>query len=236
MFLVGGFVGAAFFLAISGVRVVNPTQINWVMQLDWRIHFLGWHFFRREPWMWPPGRMSGYFHAPDGTAIGFTDSIPLAAFSLKPFASLLPDPFQYLGLWLLLCFVLQGGFGVLLARVWTTSRVLQLLAAFLFVLMPTLLIRVGHPSLCAHWLLLWALWLYLRSEPRRVQPIAQYAAVGLVAGLVHPYLAVMVLAILLALAVKERTVNGLLVAATAVALGWWASGLFTVPGGNLSSE
>ena len=39
------------------------------------------------------------------------------------------------------------GRGVLIARIWTSRPVLQLLSAAMFVLMPTLLIRVGHPSL-----------------------------------------------------------------------------------------
>jgi hypothetical protein len=223
------------------------------MQLDWRIHFLGWHFFRNESWHWPPGRIEGYF-APAGTAVGFTDSIPLVAFLLKPLSPLLPGTLQYLGAWLLVCFILQGVFGVLIARLWTSSRVLQLLVAALFVLMPTLLIRVGHPSLCAHWLLLWALWLYLRGEPGSAQSAGTQAALGLLAGLMHPYLAVMVLAILAALAARDgfasrlgtparrhdgvrRALAGFASAVAAVIVGWWLAGLFTVTGAeNLASD
>lgn len=234
----GGLLGGLFFLWISGLRIISPTEYGWVMQSDWRIHFLGWHFFRREPWQWPPGRIDGYFHAPDGTTIGFTDSIPLVAFLLKPWSGVLPDVFQYQGLWLLTCFVLQGAFGVLIARIWTPRPALQLLAGGLFVLMPTLLIRVGHPSLCAHFLVLWALSLYWRTPPPESPRMpgttsrlaAAQAALGLVAGLVHPYLAVMVLALLVALAVRTRALGGLLAAVAAVVLGWWASGLFTAGG------
>lgn len=227
--VLGGLLGGLFFIWIAGLRVIAPGEYGWVMQLDWQVHFLGWHFFRDEPWHWPPGRIAGYFHAPDGTAIGFTDSIPLAAFLLKPFARWLPDPFQYLGPWLLVCYVLQGVFGVLIARVWTSRPALQLLAAMLFVLMPTLLVRVGHPSLCAHFLLLACLWLYFRSERPRPLTHAQ-GVLGLTAGLVHPYLAVMVLGLLTAVAVRARLVGGWLAALAGVVTGWWASGLFTASG------
>lgn len=118
------------------------------MKLDWRIHFLGWHLFRGEPWHWPPGYLERYYHAPDGTSIGYTDSIPIVAFALKPFEEWLPMPFQYLGIWLLACFALQGVFGVLLVRLWSASYLVQLLGAQLFVMMPTLLNRVlqcGEP-------------------------------------------------------------------------------------------
>ena len=101
MTLLGGAcLGGLFFFWIAGLRVLTPTEFGWVMQGDWRIHFLGWQFFRNEPWHWPPGRIEGYLHAPAGTAIGFTDSIPLVAFAPKPFSGLLPVTFQYLGIWL----------------------------------------------------------------------------------------------------------------------------------------
>ncbi|MGE3277464.1 MAG: DUF6311 domain-containing protein [Vicinamibacterales bacterium] len=245
----GAAIGAAFFAWIAGARVLAPGEIGWTMKLDWRIHFLGWHFFRSEPWHWPPGLIEGYYHAPDGTAIGFTDSIPLAAFVLKPFARWLPMPFQYLGAWMLFCFALQGAFGVLIARVWTARWPLHLLSAALFVLMPTLLMRVGHPALCAHWLLLWAIWRYVRKPPPRSWNLIEQASLGLLAGLVHPYLAVMVLAVLTALAVRDwrderagarpplQAVAGLSTAVGAVLVGWWASGLFSgAPGGSLATE
>lgn len=239
--LAGAALGAAFFFWIAGTRVINPTEVAWAMQLDWHWHFLGWHFFRHEPWHLPPGRIDGYL-APIGTAVGFTDSIPLAALLLKPFVGWLPPAFQYLGLWMLACFTLQGAFGVLLLRLWTSSVVQQLLGAACFVLVPTLLTRVGHPALCSHWLLLWALWLYFRAADEPRAPIAQSAALGLVVGLVHPYLAAMVLAIVGAMGVRLLMARQLAAVAVGIAAlggtvtGWWLSGLFGITGAeNLAS-
>ncbi len=59
------------------------------MKGDWVPHYFGWHFFRVEPWHWPPGVVAGYY-APLGTSIGLTDSIPLAAYLLKPLGPWLP--------------------------------------------------------------------------------------------------------------------------------------------------
>lgn len=153
--LVGGLMGASFFLWIGGWRLAAPLEYEWAMKSDWRIHFLGWHVFRDEPWGWPPGIVSGYYHAPDGTSIGCTDSLPLVAFMLKPFSSVLPKPLQYLGLWLTFCFSAQGWWGVRLAALSTHSVPAQLCAAALLILTPTLLNRAVHPALCAQWLLLW---------------------------------------------------------------------------------
>lgn len=241
-FVAGAAVGAVFFVWVAGVRVIAPTEALWTLRLDWQWHFFGWHFFRHEPWHWPPGRIDGYF-VPLGTTIGFTDAIPLAAFLLKPFASILPMPFQYLGVWLLFCFVLQGYFGVLVARLWSANVLVQVLSAACFVLVPTFLGRVGHAALCTHWLLLWTIWLYVRTDRDPARPLWRHAtAIGVLVGLVHPYLAVMVLPLLGAIAVRlllaSRTLGisralrtAVLTGAWPVCLvvaGWWASGLFTL--------
>jgi hypothetical protein len=236
-----GLASLTFASWIGGRRLIDPREIDWVMKYDWQYHFLGWHFFRNEPWHWPPGLITNYY-APVGTAIGFTDSIPLVAFALKPFSSWLPMPMQYFGIWLVICFVLQGLFGVLLTALWTRDRWIQAAGGVLFVLVPTLLGRVGHPALASHWLLLWALWMYLR-ESIRPATWRMHVAIGVLVGLVHPYLAVMVLLIVGALAGRRmlerssppgrRVVEAIgptLAAVVAVAIGWWCAGMFSVSG------
>ncbi len=230
----GALIGASFFLWIAGTRALDPGEIGWLMRYDWPIHFFGWHFFRREPWHFPPGLLDTYY-APIGTAIGFTDSIPLVAFALKPFSAWLPATFQYIGPWLCLCFTLQGAFGAWLMSHWTPRAWVQATGAAFFVLVPALLIRIGHPSLCAHWLLLWALVIAARERRLPARPI-EWAALGAVAGLVHPYLAVMVLALLAAVVVRPsattvpRKAVSLAAAVAATLAGWWAAGLFSVSG------
>ena len=241
--VLAGAIGGAFFAWIAGWRVVSPRSIDWVMKLDWQHHFLGWHFFRDEPWHLPPGLITTYY-APIGTAIGFTDSVPLAALALKPFSSLLPHPFQFLGVWLLLCFALQGVLGAVITRLWTKHAALQVIGGVLFVLVPTLLARVGHTALSSHFVLLWALWLYFRDVTRPL-PAAAFAALGLVSGLIHPYLSVMALAIVAAISVrrlagsvasaaaKARMVAAPVVSfAAALFAGWWMSGLFSFSGAS----
>src|SRR5262245_11539553 len=150
--------GAAILWWVAGSRLLDPREIGWVMHGDWQVHFLGWHFFRHEPWQWPPGVIRSMYE-PVGTAIGFTDSIPLLALALKPFSAWLPNPMQYIGIWFLICYTLQAFFGALVMSAWTSRAALQLAGALFVFFMPTLFNRVAHPALSAHWLLLWALWL-----------------------------------------------------------------------------
>ena len=233
--IAAGVVGAAFFAWIAGVRILDPASIDWLRKGDWVPHYFGWHYFRIEPWHWPPGAVHGYY-APLGTSIGLTDSIPLAAYLLKPFSAWLPAHAQYLGPWLLACFALQGALGARLVGRVVASAWMQLLGGVLFVLLPTLLIRVGHAALCAHWLILWALLLATRPVDRRFAWPA-WAVLGLVAGLVQPYLAAMVLGVLAGATVSgdggvpmARRVVALLTALGATLAGWWLSGLFLLTG------
>jgi hypothetical protein len=226
----GALFGGLFFLWIAGTRVIDPSQFEWLMKLDWRINFLGWHLFRNDPWHLPPGIIDGYL-AGEGTTIGLTDSVPLAAFLFKPLEAWLPTPFQYFGVWLLLCFVLQGAFGALLTRLWTRHPALQLGGAALFVLAPTLLIRVGHPALTAHFVLLWALCAYFWPAASPLGSMLSLSMLGFCAGLLHPYLAAMTLAILAALPLRERSVQALLSfsgATVATVLAWWLAGFIAV--------
>jgi hypothetical protein len=98
---------------------------------------------------------------PVGTSIAFTDSIPLAPLALEPWARALPDPFQYVGLWLCLYFASQGAAGAAPIGCWTRRLPLPIACAVLFVLSPVLIDRVGHMGLASHWLLT-AFWLYFR--------------------------------------------------------------------------
>lgn len=155
-------IGIVYFVLVLGTRIIDPTEIAWLMErIDWSQHFLGWYLFRSEPWQFPPGRLASVEH-PLGASLGYTDSIPLLAVLLKPFHGVLPEDFQYFGLWLALCFCLQGLFGALLIRTASENLGVQLLGAAFFVVSPILLARIGHPALCCHWLLLAALWLYVR--------------------------------------------------------------------------
>ena len=98
-------------------------------------------------------------------------------------------------------------------------------------MMPTLLIRIGHPALCAHWLLLWVLVIAVREGAPRVR-VSEWAVIGMLAGLVHPYLATMVLALLIAVALTPAQLP-LKTRATALAAAcaatWWRGGVGACP-------
>ena len=77
---------AIIFLISYSLTILIPTNDNWLMTVrdDWGTHYLGWFFYRNEPWTFPLGNVSRYYFTP-GTNVGFTDSIPLMAIFFKIF-------------------------------------------------------------------------------------------------------------------------------------------------------
>ncbi len=194
--LLAGLLGAGVFLLRIGPRILPTGSVTWLhANSDSAMCQLGWEFLRREPWRLPLGAITGYM-APQGTTVAMTDSLPLAAVLLKLFAPLLPADFQFFGLWLLLCYALQGAFAWLLAARLLPGRALRAAAAALIFLAPAFLNRDAHFTLTAHWQLLAALWLYLRAGDgaqgwrRRLGP---WLVLLPVACGTHFYLGVMVL-------------------------------------------
>lgn len=167
-FLIGATLGAVFFVAAFGVRLLDPTYIDWLMWGDPAANYFGWAFFRHDPWGFPLAQVQSYGEG-FASSIVFTDSIPWIAIVLKVFGGALSEPFQYFGAWLAVAFVMQGGIGFILARRLGADRIAACLIAGLLLLSPPMLNRlIGHYALTAHWVLLLALGLCLfgRSERR----------------------------------------------------------------------
>ena len=121
--LIPALLGTLAFLWISGGGILSPTHIGWLTGGDPAQHFIGWQFFREAPLLQSPLGANSDFGMEIGSSLIYTDSLPLLAFLFKPLRALLPQPFQYMGLWMLVCFILQAVFAwKLMEKCWITSR------------------------------------------------------------------------------------------------------------------
>ena len=157
-------------------------------------------YFIRDAWRWPP-LVAGNLNVPEGLHIAFADGIPLVALILKLLAPLLPPGFHGIGLWYGIAFALQPVAAVWALRGTGERRLLPAVAvALLAVAMPAWLARYGHAALTGHFMILIGLGFYLRlaGRPRDWRLWAAAVAAQVVTLLVHPYLAVMSLALLAA--------------------------------------
>ncbi len=179
-----------------GFASLQPTNISWLMTVrhDWGTHYLGWAFYKNEPWHFPLGKVTGYNY-PVGTNVGFTDSIPLLAIVFKLFAPLLSDDFQYFGIWLFLCHLLAGYYTVLMFRLFKVNWVITLAGVIFIVSNPVLVYRGMHPALCGQWMLIASIYFYFidtRTTHWKKILLYQFALLSF-SSLINPYLCWMVL-------------------------------------------
>lgn len=199
-------VSILLFAFVFGIKGLNPAEIAWLMEVhhDWGTHYLGWAFYRGDEWSFPLGTIHSYNY-PVGTNVGFTDSIPLLAIPFKLFASLLPEEFQYFGIWLFACFYLNGYFTIKILDNYKIDRKYSFFIAVLMICSPILIFRSLHPALCAHWLLLASIYYYVKkSTPSNVFQINRNQIIILVlSGFINPYLTAMVIGFNVILPLKQ---------------------------------
>jgi hypothetical protein len=235
----GALIGLGGFLLIANLHILMPTNIAWLQRGDPASHYLTWATFRHGPWTFPPGANPAYGLELAGSVL-FNDAIPLLALSFKPFSGLLSEPFQYFGLWIFACFLLQGFFAWKIGQLLGLKPIALVLFTCLLVLAPPFIGRIHwHLALGAHWLVLAALYLYLRPAPKSLA----YAWIALlvVAVLVQPYLFGMVGAIWVADIVKRgwlgETESRIVIGEAVVAIGLvtaalWMAGFFGIGSGR----
>ena len=191
-FLAGAMIGALCFVYFYGVKILDPTYDAWLLvnQGDLTQHYQGWQFFRNSQWQFPLG-MFNTLSYPIDISIVYMDSIPLAAVFFKLLSPILPQTFQYFGLWGMLCFVLQGGLSAKILEKYLENLVPVCLGVLFFTTAPILLFRMYmHTSLASHWLILLGI-LYLVyyeecfNELKRA--LIGWGILGFICGSIHPY-------------------------------------------------
>lgn len=229
------------FWLFTGGGILNPTHLDWLMAGDPAQHWIGWQFFRDTPLLqWPLGANRN-LGMELGSSIVFSDSIPLAAFFFKCLNPLLPEQFQYFGLWALLCFCLQAYFAWKLLHRFSPSHALTALGTLFFLIAPVFLYRFhAHIALSSHWTLLAGLYLYTSPDFRN----RPWAVLLAAASLIHAYLLAMLLALWVTDLVQRKVSKQMSLGRAAVifaanlvmlALVAWAAGYFMVGNGVAGS-
>ncbi len=185
-------VGISALLVFAGPNVLLVDNIAWLTPGDAPQHYLGWAYFRGSDWSFPIGLNPDY-GLELGSAIVYSDSIPLLAIFFKIFDPILPDTFQYFGVWLLICFTAQAVLSWKLIGLFSNDVMIRLLGVGFFVSSPPMINRmtqhisnVAHLTLVGHFLILAALYLFLRPKPAR--NAAPWLLLLAVAAMVHAYL------------------------------------------------
>jgi hypothetical protein len=151
----------------------------------------GFNAFFTAPWQWPLLAFNG-FNYPGGTLVTFVDAIPLYALLLKVVMPQNLAPFNPFGIWVALCFVLQG------LAAWCLTKQLKIKSwtflitlALLLLSFPALMARMGHISLMSHWIILFALALYIQGRRSQSVPVLAWTILLVSGFYVNIYLFVM---------------------------------------------
>lgn len=247
--LMGGLLGLIMFVSLFGFGTLNPFNDSWIFNSsgDLKQHYTGWQYYRDAPWH--PlnlGKIDGLAH-PFGISFVYLDVIPLFAIFFKIFNSILPETFQYLGLFTAMSFVLQGSIAALIFSRFTKNSTLVMLGSIFLLATPILFGRVfAHTALTAHWLILLSIYLLIRfaqQETRLRYQIASWTALLSAAVLVHPYF-IPIVGSIFALSIiqqhksfKQSAIRALLPVTVMliifVLIGGLASGLRSAGGGGL---
>jgi hypothetical protein len=179
-------IGTISFIFFIGLNPLNPSEISWLWSNDFLQSYLGWEFFRSSPWASPIGLNPRYGYDLSSSIV-YSDSIPLLAILFKVVASLLSNPFQYFGLWLLCCYVLQSLIAWKIIGIYTESNIYKALITIILLFAPAMLWRLNmtHFALAGHFIILAAIYLNLINKKNRY---FVWGAVLLGAALIHFYI------------------------------------------------
>ena len=233
-------IGWAVIAYAFGLHILPPWNTGWMLSgmigPDPVQYWLGWSFFRRAPWSWPPG-LNPLWGLEVSSSIYYADAIPLLAFFFKAISPVI-EVSQYWGLWIYGCAALQAFMAWRIIGLATDDPLARLAGAALFVLQPTMLARMGgHFALSAHFLLLMGLWLCL-TRGAKARWVA-WAALLVATALIHAYLLPMVAALWTADVLArwlDRAKRGglfaeIIIIFTLVLAALWAGGMFVLGGG-----
>jgi hypothetical protein len=188
-------IGALYAFVVVGPRVLNPLDVSWLIE-DPMTGYLGWAFFRWETQLRIPLGWASAIGYPLGTPVAYLDSIPLLATLGWILGGLLPEDFQYFGLYFLLCSALQFYFGFRISRrMFGGDTMAGVLGGCFFLAAPAFAFRArAHFALASHWFILAALDQFLRATaPPSWARVAGIGVLCFIAASINPYIAMMAL-------------------------------------------
>ncbi|MBP5160661.1 MAG: hypothetical protein ILP11_01240 [Alphaproteobacteria bacterium] len=155
------------FFACFGFEFLDFNNIDLVMiGGDFTNCYLGSVFYRIDAWRWPPLTMQNLGY-PFGMSAYGSDISPLMSFIFKVLHTVFgaSPEWQFVGLWTLICYILQAYVSVLIFRHTSKNKFLVVCGALFFVSTPIVLNRVlVHINLQPHFLLLFPMLLWLNNK------------------------------------------------------------------------
>ncbi len=200
--------GLIYALSIFDWDFISGTGPSWDFLQGWESDraqaLIAWRYFYQDEWRFPLFNVPSLGY-PEGINIVFTDSIPLVAAIFKMVYKVTRWPFNYFGLWIFFCYVLQAvGASFLLHTLGVRAWLVNLSGTLIALCAWILLGRFGHGALCGHFIILLSLGCYfsLTRNPDQYSTWMALIAASTLSVLVSAYFTPMIATILVATVVE----------------------------------
>ena len=152
------------------LNYLNPRNIDWIFFAgnleDGSLYWFGWEFFRWTNIIQYP-LLDNYPYGEElNISLIYNDSIPIMSIFLKFFTNYLGFPFQFFGLWHLICIYLQALFTLKILDMFINSKRIKFLLISIILLTPVLVfsLLLNHASLFANWIIIASIYFYLKPK------------------------------------------------------------------------
>jgi hypothetical protein len=239
--VLSAFLGVFVAVLLMGFSSIWPTNTSWLSSGDSAAGQVAWNYFRHTSLsQWPPTFIPNYGIGWSTYFTGAGGNV-LVGLPLKYLNFLLPSDFQYVGVWTVICFALQGYFAAKIVNLYCTSKSLTVLFAANFIIAPVFIFRIGmmsHSQLGAQWILLCVIYFFLNQNKK----IWQWALLVAVSHCIELYMSAMVLVIIggyflskvISSNNRQEIVNAAKILVSSIFTSFvllWVLGFFSLPGG-----
>ena len=150
----------------ASLKIIDPRYTDWLQVGDGTME-IAWEFFRNQPLLQFPLGLNPKYGLEISSTMAFDGQIPLFSLIFHPFQSTLPTRFQYLGIYLLVCFALNYYSSKLIFRELNFTSLNSSLGAIILSTSPLILNRYienTHYTLTSAFFLYFAILLVLRID------------------------------------------------------------------------
>jgi hypothetical protein len=150
----------------SGLRVINPKYFDWLSFGDGTAE-ISWEFFRNQPLFQFPLGLNPQYGLEVSSTAAFDGQIPIMSFVLHPFENLLPERFQYYGLFIYFTFALNYYFARRIFQYLRFNDYQSIVSGIILATSPVILNRFienTHYSLTSAWIIFAAILLSLQRN------------------------------------------------------------------------
>jgi hypothetical protein len=189
----GAIVGAALAACAFDVGFVTGRSAFWARpKNDFNAYLVAWQYFLHDRWRIPLFDLPNMGY-PEGGSVLFNDALPIGVLPSKIVHSLFGISINPYGIWLFLCWVLLGAFASrAIVACGVRVRWAVLAGSFLTITKALFMWRLGHVGISAHFLIIWALALYVENTRDARFTFPEHLLLSAITILTNAYLVGMV--------------------------------------------